>query len=49
VHAFREVTNGSLSNAILEVCLYSTKGELLLRIMASCLKALSWNCLLLEW
>ncbi len=31
---FREVANGSLSNAILRVCIYPTKGELLSCIMA---------------
>jgi hypothetical protein len=32
-----EVVNGLLGNAILEMCVYTTKGELLLHIMAGLL------------
>ena len=38
MHALREVGNGSLSNAILEVCIYATKAELLPCIMACLLE-----------
>ncbi len=39
-HVLREVANGSLSNAILKVCIYPTQSELLSCIMACSAKGI---------
>ncbi len=38
VHALQEIADGALGNAILEVSVYATEGELLLRVMARLLE-----------
>jgi hypothetical protein len=48
-HALREVADGSLGNAILKVCFYTTEGKLLALFVAGLFERIIGKLPLLQW